>query len=109
MANWRLLEVKIDRPHDGIVEEPSVNLETSVTGRISEKSVAIEKAPQFGYTYCHVAPVTMRDRAHMGIQKDAKTAATIKGIMLAGSILAWEKGLSFAERNDYSPIRIPGL
>lgn len=109
LANWRLLEVKIDRPHDGIVEEQSVNLETSVTGRISEKSVTIEKAPRFGCTYCHVAPVTMRDRAHMGIQRDAKTAATIKGIMAAGSILAWEKGLGFAERNDYSPIRIPGV
>jgi pimeloyl-ACP methyl ester carboxylesterase len=104
---WPLSEIEIERPHDGIVEESSVNLDTSEKGRLSEKNVPISEPARYGHSYCHVMMGAMRKRTHMGIQKDPQTATAIKGIMLAGSVTTWNDGLTFAEHAKYIRIRIP--
>ena len=104
---WPLSEIEIERPHDGVVEESSVNLQSTDRARLSEKNVPIRESARYGHSYCHVVLRAMRERTHMGIQQDPETAKTIKGIMLAGSATSWNDALSFAEQTKYIRIDIP--
>jgi pimeloyl-ACP methyl ester carboxylesterase len=104
---WPLSEIEIERPHDGVVEESSVNLQSTDKARLSEKNVPIRDSAKYGHSYCHVVLTAMRDRTHMGIQQDPETAKTIKGIMLAGSATTWNDALTFAEQTKYIRIDIP--
>ena len=100
MALWPFGQIEIQIPHDGIVEESSVRMMPK-EGRVSEKNVALQQPTTNGRTYCHAAPVSMHDCAHMGIQRDEKTAETIKGIMLAGGGVAWKQALSPHQLDGY--------
>ena len=100
MALWPFGQIEIEIPHDGIVEESSVNM-MPAKGRISEKNIALQQPTTNGRTYCHAAPISMHDCAHMGIQRDEKTAETIKGIMLAAGGVAWKQALSPDQINSY--------
>ena len=104
---WPLSEIEIERPHDGVVEESSVNLQSTDRARLSEKNVPIRESARYGHSYCHVVLKAMRERTHMGIQQDPETATAIKGIMLAGSATSWNDALSFAEQTKYIRIDIP--
>lgn len=100
MALWPFGEIAIEIPHDGIVEESSVKMMPK-EGRVSEKNVALQQPTTNGRTYCHAAPLSMHDCAHMGIQRDTMTAETIKGIMLAGGGVAWKQGLALEQLESY--------
>ena len=104
---WPLSEIEIERPHDGVVEESSVNLQSTDKARLSEKNVPIRESAKYGHSYCHVVLKAMRERTHMGIQQDPETATAIKGIMLAGSATSWNDALTFAEQTKYIRIDIP--
>ena len=104
---WPLSEIEIERPHDGVVEESSVNLQSTDRARLSEKNVPIRESAKYGHSYCHVVLKAMRERTHMGIQQDAETATAVKGIMLAGSATSWNDALTFAEQTKYIRIDIP--
>jgi pimeloyl-ACP methyl ester carboxylesterase len=107
-AGWSsFTEIKIDRPHDGIVEEASVSLIARTAGRVSEKSSAIQQPAKRGRTYAHITPFTMRECAHSAIQNDDAVAAAIKGIMLAGGTVAWSDALPDDERDTFIDIEIP--
>ena len=105
MALWPFGEIEIERPHDGIVEESSVSMMPKAS-RVSEKNAALQQ-PGLDAHYCHAVPVSMRQRAHMGIQHDAATAETIKEIMLAGGADTWKKALTFGQRAGYITIDPP--
>ena len=85
-----------------------MNFNSGIAGRVSEKHGAIREAPARGRTYGHVAPNTMRDRAHMGIQRDPAVAATIKDIMVAGGVAKWRDTLSEEQRDRYVSLDVPG-
>ncbi len=107
-ACWSALtEIKIERPHDGIVEEASVSLIPRVAGRISEKNASIQDPARRGRTYAHVTPFSMHKCAHSGIQSDAAVAEAIKGIMLADGAVAWCDALPVEERDTFIDIEIP--
>lgn len=100
MALWPFGQIEIEIPHDGIVEESSVSMMPK-QGRISEKNVALQQPTTNGRTYTHAAPISMHECAHMGIQRDEKTAETIKGIMLAAGGVLWKQALSPDELNSF--------
>lgn len=105
---WSALsEIKIDRPHDGIVEEASVSLMPRAAGRVSEKNGSIQEPAKRGRTYAHVTPYSMRQCAHTGIQRDESVAGAIKGIMLADGAVAWCDALTMDERDTFIDIEIP--
>ncbi|MEO6527942.1 MAG: alpha/beta fold hydrolase [Gemmatimonadaceae bacterium] len=107
LALWSWAEIKIERPHDGVVEEASVSLIPRKAGRFSEKSVSIQQSPKHGRTYCHATAISALDSMHMAIQSDASVAEVIKGILLAGSIVAWDDALPLAARDGFINVEIP--
>lgn len=95
-------EATIERPHDGIVEEDSVNLNTSEADLFSEKKISIQDPAQFGRTYGHIRPRSALECSHMTIQADAKVADAIKGILMSGDVVTWAASLSMADRTRFN-------
>jgi pimeloyl-ACP methyl ester carboxylesterase len=101
-AAWPWAELKIEAPHDGIVEEQSVSLMPS-PGRVSEKTSDLETGEGFE-TYAHIVPLSMFDSTHMQIQSDPAVARTLKEIIRIGSIAEWRKGMSRQYRDSFASL-----
>ena len=102
LAAWPWAELRIETPHDGIVEEASVSLMPS-PGRVSEKTSDLETGEGFE-TYAHVVPLSVYDCTHMQIQSDPAVARALKDIICIGSIADWRNGMSRKYRDSFASL-----
>lgn len=94
-----LFSVKLDRAHDGIVEEASNNLipeepssaaNLNLAARTSEKWDSIRRArsdPRI--TYAHLVPYSARELVHVNVPDDPFVIHVISDIIDAPSLSAW--------------------
>lgn len=85
------------QPHDGIVEASSVDLRPR-SGRLCEKSSAIQDPATFGDTYRHVEPKSMYNCTHMKIQSDKAVSTVLRDLIHAGSFQVWLTNQSKVDR-----------
>ena len=102
--------VKIERPHDGIVEETSNCLIPSGTGRWSEKNKSINYPESGPPTYIHITLAACDELMHSGdlaVHCAEKVVDVICDFIEAGAINAWVDQLS-DEKKRVTNFRIHG-
>jgi len=98
LAEVPLSGIEITRPHDGVVEESSVNMMPSDPALSSEKTEVNDDPERYGVSYCHVVPDSALDDNHMGIHADQRVAEIVRELILADSIVDWHDTLTPKDR-----------
>lgn len=85
-------EVRIERPHDGIVEESSVHLQGG-TARFCEKDLCFHDS-RLPRTYAHVTPQSSLDLVHVRVHHDKAVCDAVRGILSENSVVDWRASLT---------------
>lgn len=93
-----LFEVRMEKPHDGIVEERSNKLIPAGSGRWSEKSGSINHPGDFKNSYVHIEHNACDKLLHVEIHKDAEIIELVLGLVLANDLNTWYRGLSIEQK-----------
>lgn len=89
---------RMDRPHDGIVEERSNTLAPDAAGRRSEKRRTLTDPLQWGYSYAHVVTERCDDLNHVTLHLDPLVIDLVADLAAAPSLLDWARGLTPEQR-----------
>ena len=86
-----LLSVKLERPHDGIVEEASNCLIPDEAERPSEKRYSIRRVDQRDgrVSYAHVVPDSAIDLCHVMVPDDGEVIDVMASIINACTLAKW--------------------
>ena len=104
-----LLGIRVDRPHDGIVEERSNCLIPDVAERTSEKRRSVRGLDRFAsraewenVTYAHIVPDSAMELCHMKVTDDKLVLRLVAEIMNAKSLSMWLKN----HRNEHEDVNV---
>lgn len=104
-----LLSIRVDRPHDGIVEERSNCLIPDVAERTSEKRRSVRRVDRFAsraewenVTYAHIVPDSAMELYHMKVTDDELVLRLVAKIMNAKSLSLWLKNC----RNEHEDVNV---
>ena len=89
-----ILSVRLERAHDGIVEEASNSLVPDQAERQSEKRRSIRRVDRAGgsVSYAHVAPDSAIDLCHVQVPDDKRVIEIVAEIIGAGRLQEWLNG-----------------